>query len=276
MMPWHLLTRGHEVCVLQRWQNEGGKWSRWVPRMQRSRLPCSLISYPFGSAHNIREQTWHWSWGSSGFSFRVYSDSLHLSRRANTLQEVCWFWILQAVVAEAQLADILCSFTSERWTLYRYINSLQAVVAEAQLADILCSFTFERWTLYRYINSLLFLPANIYVQAEMSLKGSWFTVCWYYQLHFIDDGMMRLFSVVKLFTQDFVFVWKILLACSFISHNASGHTQIENFFRIQFWQRHQPLAHNVLLSSAKAYGGAPQLQSGRRVRGSARSCRFWS
>ena len=127
MMPWHLLTRGHEVCVLQRWQNEGGKWSRWVPRMQRSRLPCSLISYPFGSAHNIREQTWHWSWGSSGFSFRVYSDSLHLSRRANTLQEVCWFWILQAVVADPQLADVLYSFTSERWTLYRYITPLFSV-----------------------------------------------------------------------------------------------------------------------------------------------------
>ncbi|XP_072149832.1 uncharacterized protein [Setaria viridis] len=64
--------RGHEVCVLQRWQNEGGKWSRGVPCMQRS--------------------------------------------RADTLQEVCWFWILQAVVAEPQLADILCSFTSENWT----------------------------------------------------------------------------------------------------------------------------------------------------------------
>jgi len=53
--------------------------------------------------------------------------TLYLSRRANTLQEVCWFWILQAVVAEAQLADILCSFTSERWTLYRYITPLFSV-----------------------------------------------------------------------------------------------------------------------------------------------------
>jgi hypothetical protein len=42
--------------------------------------------------------------------------------------------------------------------------------------------------------------------------------------------IMRFFSVVKLFTQDFVFVWKILLACGF---NASGHTQVENVFRIR-------------------------------------------
>ncbi|KAJ1285591.1 hypothetical protein BS78_03G290600 [Paspalum vaginatum] len=72
--------RGHEVCVLQRWQNEGRKWSSRVPCMQRS--------------------------------------------RTDTLQEVRWFWILQAVVAEPQLADILCSFICENFVvLYRYMKS---------------------------------------------------------------------------------------------------------------------------------------------------------
>lgn len=71
--------------------------------------------------------------------------------------------------------------------------------------------------------------------------------------------MLHFFSVVKLFTQDFVFVLKILLACGFIVV-----TLADNFFIwIQFWQRHHALAANVLLSSEKAFGGAPRLQKTR-------------
>lgn len=104
----------------------------------------------------------------------------------------------------------------------------------------------NRWSLYKYINSLLRL--QIYVQAEMSLKGSWFTVCWY--IISCSSLIMRFFSVIKLFTKGLVFVWKILLGCSFISHNTSGHTQVENFFWIQFWQMHQPAAASWRLSTS--------------------------
>lgn len=111
----------------------------------------------------------------------------------------------------------------------------------------------------------------MYVQAEMSLKGSWFTVvCWY--IISCSSLIMRFFSVVKLFTQDFVFVWKILLACGF---NASGHTQVENVFRIQagfatiipifVWSDHADLITEV-------YGRIMPIWSQFMVG----SCRFWS
>ena len=99
-----LLTRRHEVCILQRWENEGGEWSRRVPCLQGSRFLMFPCFTAFWSAHSTKGINLKLKLGSQHIFFQhlfffekffsIYSDFLHFSRRVDTLQEVCWFWIL--------------------------------------------------------------------------------------------------------------------------------------------------------------------------------------
>lgn len=59
------------------------------------------------------------------------------------------------------------------------------------LAGILCSFTSQRWTLYRCIDSLLFSISKYVCPGRDELEGKLiYSLLIYYQLQFIDDALL--------------------------------------------------------------------------------------
>jgi hypothetical protein len=93
-----------------------------VPSLQRSRSSSSLVSdtRSICSVQDSETEVMEVHLSSSDF--------LHFSRRSDTLQEVRWFWVLEAVVADTtQLSDTRFTAVTGLCT-YRHMNGCHRIV----------------------------------------------------------------------------------------------------------------------------------------------------